>query len=529
MTTTLDDRVRVLMARLAGATPLAPEFELLVDRPVAVVTTPAGPPRGWKPLVAAAAALAFMVAGIAIYVSRDTDTASITKPTTLQLATDLPDGWQLLKAVGPGTFTTEGFPPMFDMTVYATDRAPLGPVVGVTSGQHGLSGGDFTNTTPTKLADGRRASLSDVQGGTRWADVEVTPGTWVGIESRGIDDAALLLLAATITIGTDRSATFATEAAAAAGLSLAGSGSLPGVPVFYTPDSNASQLPNGMTASSYAVPTLSSEIEIATFMPTPFSRALLGLNVGLGDEGGTLVAETLRSTNRIGIYLERDGVAFYATVPPGAQDEFATLMDAMHPVSAAEWQRAVAHNPVEPVESTVPPVETTAAPSTQGPVTKTVEYTTTVTPSAATGVYELLLTGSDGSTLHFTARYAGPTITISSDPALGKVSTTDINVTRVSDDGSYSSSVNGSQPRFIDGEVSANSPAVRMVVVADGVRYVIDLVQPDPTYPVKFGVFMVTSDAPPRSARPDLPRQERQTHRRHVTPPESVAQVCPKQ
>ena len=37
----------------------------------------------------------------------------------------------------------------------------------------------------------------------------------------------------------------------------------------------------------------------------------------------------------------------------------------------------------------------------------------------------------------------------------------------------------------------ASSDAVRMSVVADGVRYRITLVQPDPTYPVKLGLFMV--------------------------------------
>ena len=216
MTTNLDDRVRVLMARLGDATPMAPTFESLTARPVPVVAAPTSRPR-WAPLAAAAAVVALIVGAIAIYQSRDTSPATLGTPTTRQVATDLPDGWSLVRAVGPGTQTADGMPPTMDMMLYATDRAPLGPVIGLTAGQYGFSGREFSNTMSTTLADGRRVSLSDVQGDSRWADVEVTPGTWVGLESRGVEEASLLTLAATITLDTNGTPTFAVDAVTAAG------------------------------------------------------------------------------------------------------------------------------------------------------------------------------------------------------------------------------------------------------------------------------------------------------------------------
>jgi hypothetical protein len=486
MMTNFDDRVHVLMARLADATPVAPAFEVLDTWATPVHPATPRAARRWVPLVAAAATVALVAGVIAIDQLRDAVPSSHDRHSTLQLATNLPEGWELVKAVGPGTHTDEASSPEQQMTVYATDRAPLGPVVGLTAGAYGFNGREFTNTTATTLPDGRRVSLSDTRSRTRWADVEVAPGTWVGLESRDVTDEVMLRLAGSIEYDGVHAPTLAADAIAATGLSAIGLGVPSLAPFVYTPDSDATMLPTGVTAIRYNAPTLTGDVEVAAFVASPTTRALLGLFSELSEVDGAVVGPYPGSVTRVGYYAEHDGVAFYATGPSSRLDEIRRIVGSFAPVSDAEWRRAVGRTPLEPLGTTPTSVESTPVP--EGPFTTTVEVTTSVTPTATAGEYAVVLSAPGLPDTRFTVGYVGRTITVRSDPAFGDVQSAVIDV-RPRSSGSW---VFPDAPAAIVMlYLPEGDPAVRMSLVVDGTRYLVDLVQPDPSYPVRLGVLLV--------------------------------------
>jgi len=506
MTTNLDDRVRVLMARLGDATPIAPEFESLIARPIAVVDAPTSPTRRWALLVAAAATVALVVGAIALYRVREHDTTSAVTPSTKQVATDLPDGWSLVKAVGPGTLSA-GQTPAGRTNIYATATAPLGPVVAVST--EPLRGGERVDATSTALPDGRRVIFSsDGATAMRWADVEVTSGTWITMQARGMDDATVLRLAASITVDGDQLPTIAVDVAAAAGLSLAGSSEMYLQQFWYSADSDPAAMAEGTTITSYAPAAGSDTIDVTTFVPTALTRAALGLWTEATATEGGVIGQLPRQAGSTGFYAERDGFAHYATGPAAMLGEIKALVASLAPVSDAQWQRLVGDSSPQTTEtiatanSAVPEttsVDTTAAPPPSA--SSTVDITAVAAPSATPGEHTVVLTAPDGSTTTFTVRYLGRTITVESDPAFGQVLTSDIDVAPRSTGASIT---NGGGYGFVTANVPATSDAVWMSVVADGVRYRIELVQPDPTYPVKLGVFMVRTAASASDMEPIL-------------------------
>ncbi len=106
---------------------------------------------------------------------------SLRTSSTKQVATDLPAGWTVEGAVGPGSWTERSLQPM--VTVYATDRAPLGPIVALFSPQLG-PGGPSQGSRSVTLADGRLAAVALDEGGGGTVDVEASPGNWIKMRSR---------------------------------------------------------------------------------------------------------------------------------------------------------------------------------------------------------------------------------------------------------------------------------------------------------------------------------------------------------
>lgn len=499
MTTNLDDRVRVLMARLGDATPIAPEFESLTARPLQVVAAPLRPTPRCAPLVAAAAAVGLVVGAIALYRPREHDTTSAVTPSTKQVATDLPDGWSLVKAVGPGTRVEDGQPA--DMVLYATDQAPLGPVVGVTTSEYGLSGPERTDAIAVTLPDDRRATLSDEEFGTRWVDVEMQPNSWiswVSLESRGLDDPALLALAASVIVPPDGPPILAADAVAAAGLTPIGSGSLFGQPFLFDAGMGTPSLFDGMTIALYAPERGSDAIEVTAFTPTAFSRGALGMFIDLSATEGGVIGQVPRQDGKVGFYAERDGFAFYATGPAAMVDEIKALVASLAPVSDDEWAALVGgdvggagQTGERPSGSTAPAVEatvveTTAAP--QKPVSSTVDIEVAVATTETTGEYVLTLTWPDGSVTEAAVSYFGRSITLRSRAPSGNELSTAVDVNTHS---LGSSSEPAAGYALIEAHVAASSSARWMVVVAEGVRYRVELVQPNPSYPVKVAVLVL--------------------------------------
>jgi hypothetical protein len=184
----IDALARRLMIQLVDETPLAPPFESIhhdgagggfVPRP--------GPPGRVRPLLAAVASVAIVAGGLGLVTYlRAAEPAATASPTAQQLPSVVPDGWQLDRVLGPGSFVETGMRPQ--ITLYATSASPLGPIVAVV--QYG-SGPTSTNANivETETTDRRRVVLSDTYiAGVRAIDIQATPSTWVTLNGRDVSD-----------------------------------------------------------------------------------------------------------------------------------------------------------------------------------------------------------------------------------------------------------------------------------------------------------------------------------------------------
>lgn len=335
MTTNLDDRIRVLMSRLDDATPFAPTFESL-DSWVTLQSSEPKRGRRWAPIMAVAAACALLGGLVAVHELRKTTPQSLSTSSTKQVATDLPTGWTVEGAVGPGSWTERGLQPM--VTVYATDRAPLGPIVALFSPQLG-PGGPSQGSRSVTLADGRRAAVVLDEGGGGTADVEASPGNWIKMRSRGFDEAALLRLAATAVVDASGLPSLPSATAADAGLTSTATGT-GWVPTDFATQSDVTLIPEGETVTHYRGPDSASTVTIYAYVPTAYDRAMIALA-----EAPTVAADGLIDftyhlpPTLAGVYTERDGLAFYAEGPNTATAEMHRLVKSQHPVSDGDWDR----------------------------------------------------------------------------------------------------------------------------------------------------------------------------------------------
>ena len=129
------------------------------------------------------------------------------------LVTDLPDDITLVAMVDPqnqaGVNTGKAM-----LNVYATDAAPLGPMLSV-RGSLGapelgiVPASDGTNFVETSI-DGKRAAFADGTSSQRLLYIE-TNGHWVQFESRNIDDATLEEMAKAAVWNVDGSAAIPTS------------------------------------------------------------------------------------------------------------------------------------------------------------------------------------------------------------------------------------------------------------------------------------------------------------------------------
>ena len=348
MTTNLDDRIRVLMSRLDDATPLAPTFESL-DSWVTVQKSEPERGRRWAPIMAVAAACALLGGLVAVNELRKTIPQSLSTSSTKQVATDLPTGWSVESAVGPGSSTERGLEPM--VTTYATDQAPLGPILALFSAQLG-PGGPSQGSRSVTLPDGRRAAVALDKWGGRTADIETSSGKWIKMRSRGFDEAALLRLAATVVVDASGLPSLPSTTAADAGLASTATGT-GWVPTDFGTQLDVTSIPDGETVTHYRAPDSAGTVTIYAYVPTAYNRAMIALAGGptVAADGLIDFAYHLPPT-LAGVYTERNGLAFYAEGPSTATAEMHHLVKSLHPVSDGEWGRLVAASPPGPTVQT---------------------------------------------------------------------------------------------------------------------------------------------------------------------------------
>ncbi len=493
----IDALARRLMIQLVDETPLAPPFEAIHqdDAGEGFVPRP-GPPGRVRPLLAAVASVAIVAGGLGLVTYlRSAEPAATASPTAQQLPSVVPDGWVLDRVLGPGSFVETGLRPQ--ITLYATSASPLGPIVAVV--QYGSAPTSTNaNIVETETTDGRRVVLSDTYiAGVRAIDIQATPSTWVTLNGRDVSDDTLIRLAETATVTTDGFARLDATSLEQAGLTPVGEGTLMNLPFSGGRDWDPGSIPAGTTVTSYSSPGVEGHIDLNTYMATPFDRAAIGLHFAPAqrpeDPQGWHRVDTGMDTTT-GWYVERDGYTHVVLGPTDATAAMRTILETLTPVGSDSWvERAKAlGTPAadETSAATTIVVETTirsAAPA--GPERQELS---TRTEALDDGSYLLTIRDTSGSATQLRAAFIGRRLIVTpQEPALAEfVVEQDIgNLTGPSAAATFTPA--GSLTVVA---VPSSTSADHAEITSGGTTYVVELIQPDDTYPIVIAVLLVGPD-----------------------------------
>jgi hypothetical protein len=179
----IDEIAKQAVARLRGEVSLRPLPELRLRRP-----------RKWMAPAFALVTVVAIIAGlVAIGTNRNQAVGDPNDPRWI--LGDLPTGWTAIAADEPqGTPGGDGSTNLWAM--YTTDKGPAGPVLAIVPDDTGMGVGKVSHI---RVGD-RNAVIGDVFSGSRWLDIEVSPGRWRGLVSHGIDDATLVEIGGRLTL-----------------------------------------------------------------------------------------------------------------------------------------------------------------------------------------------------------------------------------------------------------------------------------------------------------------------------------------
>ena len=287
--------------------------------------------------VIAVATVGVLIAGlVAIGTNRNGQSVGNDPSRLHYLVANPPDGLGLVMVSEPGTQTGPAGATV-NMSVYATEAAPLGPIVSVNgSAGAGLEltpaagGSNFQET----VIDGRRAALADGDTGQRLLYIEVD-GHWAVLTSRNIDDASLSKLAQAVVRNADGSASVPTAAL------------LDGLTLVLAPDAPISDLAMGSNFSglSYANPDGRS-IGLQVYPTRLSNRAMFGLQANLtatkvkGADGFVGSYSMAMTVPHIDVHLlswERDGLDFRVTGFNVSDAQVMAAAESVEPASDAKW------------------------------------------------------------------------------------------------------------------------------------------------------------------------------------------------
>jgi hypothetical protein len=269
--------------------------------------------------------------------------------------TKLPEDLTLVFVSEPGSQT--GPPGATVMVnVYATDAAPLGPIVSV-RGTLGLPDLDIvpaldgTNFQEATAGD-RRAAFADGQAGQRLLYVEVD-SHWVEMRSRNVDDATLSEMARSVVRDADGVAAIPT-------VSL-----LDGLTLVLPADAPAADLGLGSNFSGVSYGDAfgrSIGLQVSPSRMSP--RANLGLQAAMsatrvagvdGFIGGYSTASFTSSSDNVRILSwERDGLDFRLTGFTVTDEELMTAAESVERASDSKWREMLRQTGADQDSSTVP-------------------------------------------------------------------------------------------------------------------------------------------------------------------------------
>lgn len=288
--------------------------------------------------VIAVATIGVLIAGLIAIGTNRNDQSVGNDPNRLHyLVASPPDGLPLVFVSEPDT-QHGAIGATVDMSYYATEAAPLGPILSVngSAGSPDLevvpanSGTNFQETT----IDGRRAAFADGENGQRLLYIEVD-GHWAVLTARKIDDATLSTMAATVIRDANGSAVIPTAAL------------LDGLTLVIPADAPIEDLTFGTNFSglSYANPDGRS-IGLQVYPTRLSARAVFGLHARVtattvkGADGFVGSFSFTTSVPQIDVQLlswERDGLEFRMTGYNVTAAQVMAAAESVEHASDAEW------------------------------------------------------------------------------------------------------------------------------------------------------------------------------------------------
>jgi hypothetical protein len=310
--------------------------------------------RSW---IIAVATVGVLIVGLVAIGTNRNDRSLGNDPSRLHWQiTKLPEDLNLVFLSEPGSQT--GPPGATVMVnVYATDAAPLGPILSV-RGSMGrpeleivpaLDGANFEETT----SGGRRAAFAEGATGQRLLYVEVD-GHWVEMESRNIDDATLSTMAQSIVRSADGVALIPTASL------------LDGLTLVLPADAPAVNLGGGSDFSgmNYADP-FGRSIQLQVHPSRLSPRATLGLQTLMtpakvagvdGFIGGYSTESFSATPDKVRVLSwEQDGLDFGVTGLNVTDEELMAAADSVEPASDAKWAEMLRQTGVAPSSDAAPP------------------------------------------------------------------------------------------------------------------------------------------------------------------------------
>jgi hypothetical protein len=288
--------------------------------------------RTW--IIAISTVAALLVGLVAIGTNRNDQSQGNPSSRLYWQLTDLPDDFTLVQLSEPGS---QNGPPgsTVMVNVYATEAAPLGPILSVSGSQGApeldiipVGGTNFQETT----IDGRRAAFADGNGGGRLLYVE-TDGHWVMMRSKNIDDTTLSKMAQAVVRDPDGTAMVPASAL------------LDGLTLVLPSDAPAAFLGMGTDFSGISYGTSDGRsISLQVYPSKPSPRAMLGLQTSLtpvkvaganGFSGGYAAGGS--DTDYRVVTWERDGLDFRVGGFDVTDAEVMSAAESAEPVSEAKW------------------------------------------------------------------------------------------------------------------------------------------------------------------------------------------------
>lgn len=317
--------------------------------------------RGW--VIAITAVVVLIVGLVAIGTNRN-DQSEGNDPSRLHwLLTDLPQGLELAVVSEPGSPSQTGPQGATTMeNVYATDAAPLGPILSV-RGSLGrpeleiVPASDGVNFEETAVGD-RRAAFADSETGQRLLYVEVD-GHWILLTSRNIDDAALAKMAESAVRNADGTALISAD------------GLLDDMTLVLPSDAPAALLNMGSDFSGIGYGAGDGRsIGLQVYPLRPSSRANLGLQASFaattvggrdGFVGSYSIETSVPALHAEILSWEHDGLDFRVTGFNVTAAEVRTAAESAQRASDAKWAELLQKAGVDQIPSGTAPTGTAPA------------------------------------------------------------------------------------------------------------------------------------------------------------------------